>query len=100
MMGLLISMGMSLPTFAEPGVNGNDFEFDYQAMAVLLSDYLIPDYKVEELVEKCDCEVKIYNENNELIRFGKANDDMVKCMITRSDFLIQVNGIKYYRLNK
>jgi len=99
-MGLLISMGMSLPTLAEPGVNGNDFEFDYQAMAVLLSDYLIPDYKVDELVEKCDCEVKIYNANNDLVRFGKANEDMIKGLITRSDFLIQVNGIKYYKLNQ
>lgn len=100
MMGLLISMGISLPTFAEPGENSNDFQFDYQEMAVLLSDYLIPDYKVDELVEKCDCEVKIYNENNDLVRFGKANNDMVKNLITRSDFLIQVNGIKYYRLNQ
>jgi len=98
--GLVIWMGMSLPIVAEGGENLYDFEFDYQATAKLLSDYLVTDYKLDELVEKCDCEVKIFNENNDLIRFGKANNDLVKNLISKSDFLMQINETKYYRLNK
>ena len=99
MTGLLFWMGVSLPTFAGPGEKSNDFEFDYQAAAELLSDYLIPDFNLEDLVEKDDCEVKIYNENNDLVRFGKSDNDVVKNLIFKADFLIQVNDIKYYRLN-
>lgn len=100
MTGAMIWMGVSLPIFAESGESTSDFVFDYQETAELLSDYLVADYKVEELVEKCDCEVKIYNTNNQLVRFGKANNDVVKNLISKADFLIQVNDVKYYRLNK
>jgi hypothetical protein len=98
--GWLIVMGMSLPIFAEPNDNTFDFEFDYKETAQLLSDYLKTDYVLDDLVEKCDCLVKIYNEDNQLVRFGKQNNEIILNLISRSDFLIQENGIKYYRLNK
>jgi hypothetical protein len=98
--GLFLSMGMSLPIFADPDINTFDFEFDYKATAELLSDYLNTDYKLDDLVEKCDCKVKIYNEDNQLVRFGKQNNEIIMNLINRSDFLMQDNGIKYYRLNK
>ena len=97
---MVIWIGMSLPIFGWTGENSFDFEFDYKATAELLSDYLVADYKLDELVEKCDCQVKIFNENNDLVRFGKANNELVMNLISRSDFLIKVNDIKYYRLNK
>lgn len=100
MTGTLIWLGMSLPIFAETGENRYDFEFDYQATAELLSDYLVADYELDELVEKCDCEVKIFNHDNELVRFGKENNDVVINLISKSDFLMRVNDTKYYRLNK
>ncbi len=100
MTGALIWVGMSLPIYAETGENTFDFEFDYQATAELLSDYLVTDYKLDELVEKCDCTVKIFNKNNDLVRFGKANNELVMNLINKSDFLMEVNDTKYYRLNK
>ncbi|MBR9999882.1 MAG: hypothetical protein KFF73_12975 [Cyclobacteriaceae bacterium] len=97
---MILSMGISLPIHAGTGENSVDFEFDYQAAAVMLSDYLVTNYKVDELVEKKDCEVKIYNENNDLVRFGKANNGLVINLINKSDFLMRIDDTKYYRLNK
>jgi hypothetical protein len=93
-------MGMSIPIFAESGENSYEFKFDYQETAELLSDYLKKDYKIDDLVEKCDCLVKIFNEENELVRFGRQNSEIMIHLVSRSDFLMEVNDIKYYRLNK
>ena len=97
---MVLTVGISIPTSAESGENVSAIEFDYQAMAELLSDYLQPEVEIEEIVgEESCCNVKIYNENNDLVRFGKANNDLVINLINKSDFLLQVNGTKYYRLN-
>jgi hypothetical protein len=96
---MVLSVGISIPTFAEVGENAIDFDSEYAAIAVMLSDYLIQDYKVEELVDEGCCQVKIVNENNELVRFGKADNEIVVNLINKSDFLVQINDTKYYRLN-
>lgn len=96
---MVLSVGMSLTTFAETGENVIDLETEYAAIAVMLSDYLIPDYKIEELADEGCCQVKIINKNNELVRFGKADNEIVVNLINKSDFLVQINETKYYRLN-
>lgn len=96
---MVISVGMSIPTFAESDENVIDLDSEYEAIAVMLSDYLIPDYKIEELVDEGCCLVKIVNKNNELVRFGKADSEIVVNLINKSDFLVQINETKYYRLN-
>jgi len=93
-------IGISLPILAEPDEHNNNIEFDYQKTAELLSEYLDVEFKIEDVLERCDCKVKVFNENNELVRFGPANNEMMVNLISKSDFLIMLNDIKYYRLNK
>jgi hypothetical protein len=97
---MVLSVGLSFPTLAETSNHTMDFDSEYLAVAVMLSDYLIADYEVEDLVDLKDCKVKIYNDNNELVRFGKADDDLVVNLINKSDFLTQINETKYFKLNQ
>ena len=97
---MVLSVGISLPIKADPGENKLNPVYDYQEFTELLSDYLVVDYQIDEIVEDDDCSVKIYNRNNQLVRFGKADDDLVIGLINRSDFLLEINDTKYYRLNK
>ncbi len=69
----------------------------------------IPDTDIMEVINKIinekpgygkECEVKIYNEKLELIRFGKENTDGVCQFVHRSDYLTEIDGIKYYRLSR
>ncbi len=46
-----------------------------------------------------DCEVHIYNSENQLIMTGSANEEKIKTYIPQSDLLTEVDGTKYYRLS-
>lgn len=97
---LLMTWGISIPIQADPEVNAADF--DYDEAAIVLADYLIDrDFlDLEDLNDECQCEVKIYNEKNELVRFGKADNHVVKALLSRADYLAQVDHVKYFILNK
>ncbi len=96
---MLILIGMSLPTIAKPHNYDSNIEIDYQKTAELLAEYLDVEINIEDILEKCDCRVKIFNKNNELIRFGTANNEIMVNSISKSDFLLKINDIKYYRLD-
>jgi hypothetical protein len=44
--------------------------------------------------------VKIYGQDNRLVRCGSEMNDMITDLIKRADFLADVGGVEIYRLNK
>lgn len=88
---------MSLPTFAEG--NGTLEPRISVEMYELLEDYLSEE-QIDDTEINCEAEYKVYDENYCLIRFGSLEDCMVKCLVSRCDFLTEIDGTKYYRLNK
>jgi len=45
-------------------------------------------------------EVRIYNDECCLVRVAKEGSILLNPVIRKADFLLEVDGIKYYRLNK
>ncbi len=96
---LILFWGIAVPTSADPVRTGSGF--DYHEAAELLADYLMNDFvDLEDLLNNGDCKVKIFNQKNELLRFGKEDNGLVVNMVSRADYLVEVYGIKYYILNK
>ena len=88
---------MSLPTFAE---SNDTFETEISdEMYEFLENYLDEDQQVEDLIN-CGAEYKVFNKDYSLIRFGSLEDCTIKCLMKKCDFLTEVDGTKYYRLNK
>ncbi|MFC2124356.1 hypothetical protein ACFLU5_06060 [Bacteroidota bacterium] len=45
-------------------------------------------------------EVRIYNSEDNLIRVAKEGSILLKPVINRADYLLEVDNVKYYRINK
>lgn len=93
---LLVVIGMnSVTTFAD-GRKGPGEENDLNSEVTEIIRNMIN----EQPVEKKPCEVRIYNSELELIRFGTENSEFVRSFVRRADLLTEIDGIKYYRLNR
>ena len=58
---------------------------------------------MEEFKDLGDCmnvKVKIYSQDNRLVRCGSEKSDMINELIKRADFLTDVGGVEIYRLYK
>jgi hypothetical protein len=88
-------VGSSLPISAETITNKES-----------ISEYEIFEMEenfMEEFKDLDDCvnvKVKIYSQDNRLVRCGSEKSEMIKDLIKRADFLADVGGIEFYRLNK
>lgn len=92
---IVISGVSSLPIFAEP-ITIEEIRADYEIFE--MENDFMKDF--EDLDNSINVTVKIYNEDNELVRSGSEKNAMIKDLIKRSDFLTEVGGIEIYRLNK
>lgn len=93
---IMVCMGVcSLPIFAET-ISSGETNIEYEVFE-MEEDFM------EEFNDLGDCvmvEIKIYNEDNQLVRCGSEENQMIKDLINRSDFLADVAGIAIYRLNQ
>lgn len=60
--------------------------FEFENYADILEFNLLPEVRIQ-----------VYNENGKLIATGSENDAKIKSLMSISDLLTEVNGIKYYR---
>ena len=88
-------VGSSLPISAETiTLKENYSEYEIFEME---EDFM------EEFKDIGDCDnvkVKIYSQDNRLVRCGTEKSDMIMDLIKRSDFLADISGVEFYRLNK
>jgi len=93
---LLIFCGVSsLTTFAET-INTETISTEYEI-------FEMEENFMEEFKDLGDCvnvKIKIYSQDNQLVRCGKDKSAMINELIKRADFLTDVGGIEIYRLNK
>ena len=85
----------SLPIFAET-VTMEKAIVDYEIIE-MEEDFM---EEFEDLGECVDVKIIIYSADNRLVRCCSKENDMVKELIRRADFLANVAGVKFYRLNK
>ena len=45
-------------------------------------------------------EVRIYNSEDQLIRVAKEGSIILEPVINKADYLLEVDGVKYYRINQ
>jgi len=84
-----------LPIFAEP-ITIEEIRADYEIIE--MENDFMKDF--EDLDNSVNVTVKVYTEDNELVRSGSEKNDIIKDLLKRSDFLTEVGGIEIYRLNK
>jgi hypothetical protein len=85
----------SLPTFAET-INTQKIQADYEIFE--MEEDFMEDFK--DLGDCVNIKVKIYSQDNRLVRCSPEKSDMIMDLIKRADFLADVGGIEIYRLNK
>jgi hypothetical protein len=93
---LLVICGVSsLPTFAET-INAEAIAAEYEI-------FEMEENFMEEFKDLGDCvnvKVKVYSQDNRLVRCSTEKSDMINELIKRADFLTEVGGVEIYRLNK
>jgi len=93
---LLVLCGVSsLTTFAET--------INTEAISTENVVFEMEENFMEEFKDLGDCvnvKIKIYSQDNRLVRCGTERSDMINELINRADFLTDVGGIEIYRLNK
>lgn len=45
-------------------------------------------------------EIRIYNNNDDLIRVAREGSILLQPIIDKADFLLEVHGVRYYRISK
>jgi hypothetical protein len=85
----------SLPISAET-INTEETKFEYDIFE--MEQDFMEDFK--DLGDFTNVKIKIYSEDNRLVRCGSEKNDMINSLIKRADFLADVGGIEFYRLNK
>jgi hypothetical protein len=95
-----LSLALVILTFTQESyASGNDH------MNVYDSHYFEEYFEYEEMNEMLDLQlkpevnIKIFNSNNEMIASGNENGDKIKNCISKSDFLTEIDGTKYYRFS-
>ena len=94
---LLVFCGVSsLPIYAGP-ITIEEISAEYEIFEMEYD--FMKDFK--DLDEDVVFEnIKIYSEDNRLVRCGSKNNPMIKSLIKRADFLADIGGIEIFRLNK
>jgi hypothetical protein len=84
-------VGIVAPSFAGPkGLDSGDMNDEY-TFAEDLMDFLDTPQSVDEIL--------IYNQHEELVISGSADNVIIKNYISRSDLLTEVDHVQYYRLS-
>jgi len=93
---LLVICGVSsLTTFAET--------IDTETISTEYEIFEMEENFMEEFKDLGDCvnvKIKVYSQDNRLVRCGTEKSDMINELIKRADFLTDVGGVEIYRLNK
>jgi hypothetical protein len=92
---LVICAVSSLTTFAET-INTETIGTEYEI-------FEMEENFMEEFKDIGDCvnvKIKVYSQDNRLVRCGTKKSDMINELIKRADFLTDVGGVEIYRLNK
>ena len=95
LMLLVICAVSSLTTFAET-INTETIGTEYEI-------FEMEENFMEEFKDLGDCmnvKVKIYSQDNRLVRCGPEKSNMINELIKRADFLTDVGGVEIYRLSK
>jgi len=104
--GITLVLGLilisSTQTFAKSSSNEKDVDTALDTKSVKeLNDAIIEDIVVIEEAPKL---IMIFDENQELIYDADGMDllfdPLLEILIRRSDFLIQIDGVRYYRLSE
>jgi len=85
----------SLPTYAS-AVNMSNASYE-QSDASLVEVVKTIINSFSTLQE--NCEVRVYDSEFNLIRFGAENCESIQKLIPRTDFITEINGIKFFILN-
>jgi hypothetical protein len=88
-------LGSSLPISAET-ISAEENYSEYEIFE-MEEDFM------EEFQDLGDCvnvKIKIYSHDDRLVRCGSEKSDMILDLIKRSDFLADIGGVEFYRLNK
>ena len=93
---LLVICGVSsLTTFAET--------IDTKTIGTEYEIFEMEENFMEEFKDLGDCvnvKIKVYSQDNRLVRCSTEKSDMINELIKRADFLTDVGGVEIYRLNK
>ena len=92
---LVVSLVGSLPIFAEP-ITIEEINAEYETF--LMEEDFMKDF--DDLGDCMNETIKIYSEDNRLVRCGSEKNSMITDLLKRADFLADVNGTEIYRLNK
>jgi hypothetical protein len=93
---LLVICGVSSLTTLAETINIETIGMEYEI-------FEMEENFMEEFKDLGDCvnvKVKIYSQDNRLVRCGAEKSDMINELIKRADFLTDVGGVEIYRLNK
>lgn len=85
----------SLTTFAET-IDTDVINIEYEIFE--MEENFMEDFK--DLGDCMNVKVKIYSQDNRLVRCGSEKSDMITELIKRADFLTDVGGVEIYRLYK
>jgi len=92
---IALNVGNSLPIFAETITSEKDLA-EYEILE--MEENFMEEFK--DLGDCVDVKVKIYSQDNRLVRCGSEKSDMIMDLLKRADFLADVGGIEFYRLSK
>ena len=95
MVFIALSVGNSLPIFAET-ITSEKIQAEYEIFE--MEENFMEEFK--DLGDCVDVKVKIYSQDNRLVRCGSEKSDMIMDLLKRADFLADVGGIEFYRLSK
>ena len=95
MLFIALNVGNSLPIFAETITSEKDLA-EYEILE--MEENFMEEFK--DLGDCVDVKVKIYSQDNRLVRCGSEKSDMIMDLLKRADFLADVGGIEFYRLSK
>ena len=88
-------VGSSLPISAET-IDSKENQSEYEIFE--MEDDFMEEFK--DIGNCVNVTVKIFSNDNRLVRCGSEKSDMIMDLIKRSDFLADVGGVEYYRLYK
>jgi hypothetical protein len=92
---IALNVGKSLPIFAET-ITSEKIKAEYEIFE--MEENFMEEFK--DLGDCVDVKVKIYSQDNRLVRCGSEKSDMIMDLLKRADFLADVGGIEFYRLSK
>ena len=85
----------SLTTSAET-INTEAIDTEYEVFE--MEENFMEDFK--DLGDCVNVKVKIYSQDNRLVRCASEKSNMINELIKRADFLTDVGGVEIYRLYK